>query len=163
MNAKLGKIRKDLIAVILLAGIFVTLAIFPVDALVIQGDKDSTALKVNSNESVSLSFIHSVELSRWIEIYKIDDDRLVLTESLTKSCGWGLPSTEENFSFKEIDGETWMSFEMQRPVDSLVISTNPINDYILTVNNDVIELENFGKFVEIKVERISLLKYLLRR
>ncbi len=129
--------------------------------MTIRGEEGSTILKVNEGEKINLSFIHSVELFRWTEIYQVEDEELILIESLTKSCGWGLPSVGKNFSFKEVGGETWMAFEMRRPLKSLLISTAPINDYTLTLNRRVIKLGKFGKLVEIRVKKLNLLKFLL--
>lgn len=145
--------------------VFLFLAIFPTNnVLIIEGDKGSNIIKVNGNETIELSFIHSVELSRWIQIYKIVNNKLFLVRSLTKSCGWGLPSVGEDFSFEEIDGETWMVFQPRRYIEyPYMIGTDAINDFTLTTDDKTIKLERYGSVVAIKVEKIGSLEYFLRR
>lgn len=118
-------------------------------------------IPVRDKITFEISFIHSVELSRWVEIYEVNGTMLHLKKSLTKSAGWGLPSTPSsgNFTFEEVNGEEWMAYYLDRNLDSLTISTYSINDYIMQIGDTRVALENFGKLVTIKVKSIPRYEY----
>ncbi len=113
--------------------------------LIIEGKNGVDALLLKNGEIVELSFVHSVELSRWVEVYEIHPNRLILIEAKTKSFGWGLPYNG-NFSFE--DG--WMVFRMHRTFRELRISTSDINDYTLIVGGKILKLDSFGDLVTIR-------------
>jgi hypothetical protein len=144
--------------ILILASIFILIALIPVKVLEISGNNGYELVRVENGERIEISFIHSVELCRWIEIYSVDGNKLHLKKTLTKSAGWGLPSTE-NFSFEEYGGEEWLGYTVERIIPSLTISTHPMNDYILHVNQKTFSLEKFGKMVNIKIKSIPLLEY----
>ncbi|MCX8125903.1 MAG: DUF1850 domain-containing protein, partial [Dehalococcoidia bacterium] len=102
---------------------------------------------------IECSFMHSVEKSRVVELYRMDKRGLVLYEARTKSSGWGLPSSEPGYSMKRIGGETWFVFDVVRPVTELVIATDPVNDYTLRVGDRTLKLEDFGRQVTIEGKR----------
>jgi len=58
---------------------------------------------VRDGITFKIHFIHSVELTRWVEIFEIKG-RMLHLKTLTNSAGWALPSTATlgNFSFKEV-------------------------------------------------------------
>lgn len=155
--------RRNLV-IIASSAVFLFFAIFPTsNVLIVEGNRGSDVIKVNENETIELSFIHSAELSPWIQIYKIVDNKLFLVKSLTKSSGWGLPSVGEDFSLEEIAGETWMAFHMWREIECpYLIGTDPINDFTLTIDDKTIKLEQYGRVVAIRVKKIGWLEYFFR-
>ena len=133
----------------------------PLQVLEISGMSGRRLIPVEDKTTFEISFIHSVELSRWVEIYEVNGTMLHLKKTLTKSAGWGLPSTASpgNFSFEEINGERWMAYYLDRNFESLTISTYSINDYILQIGDTRVALEKFGKFVTVKVKSIPHYEY----
>ncbi len=115
--------------------------------LIIDGKNKTEEFLLKNGEIIELSFVHSVELSRWIEIYEVHPNCLVLIEAKTKSFGWGLPFSG-NFSFE--DG--WMVFKMDRKFRELRISTSNLNDYTLKIEGKVIKLDRFGDLITLKPE-----------
>ncbi len=126
--------------------------IMPVKTLIISGNK-TAVFSVDDDFEFKISFIHSVELCRWIEIYRVEGNEIHLIETLTKSAGWGLPSTG-NFSFKVVNGEGWMSYKMDRRFKSITISTSKFNNYELIFDNKTLKLDVFGKLVTIEVKSL---------
>jgi|YNPNPStandDraft_1061719.scaffolds.fasta_scaffold61262_2 hypothetical protein len=120
--------------------------------LAVSGEKQSVLIELADWDMVECSFVHSVERSRVVELYRVNSHGLVLFESRTKSFGWGLPCNEPDYSMKEIDGETWFVFEMSRPMPKLVIATDPVNDYVLRIGDKIFKLEDFGGTVEVEVK-----------
>lgn len=157
-------VRRRNLVIIAASAVFLFVAIFPTNnVLIIEGNKGSNMIKISENETIELSFIHSVELSPWIQIYKIVNNKLFLAKSLTKSCGWGLPSVGEDFSLEEIAGETWMAFHVWREIECpYLIGTDPINDFTLMIDDKAIKLEQYGRVVAIKIKKIGFLEYFFR-
>lgn len=151
---------------ILTALIVSTIAIYSLSSMQVleisgvSGDRKEL-IPVRDKTTFEISFIHSVELSRWVEIYEVNGTTLHLKKTLTKSAGWGLPSTASpgNFSFEEINGEGWMAYYLDRDFNSLTISTYSINDYILQIGDTRVVLENFGNLVTVKVKTIPRYEY----
>ncbi|GEM_PF-4373769 len=120
--------------------------------LAVSGEKQSALIELADWDVIECSFIHSVERSRVVELYRVNRYGLVLCESRTKSFGWGLPCNEAGYSMKKIDGETWFVFEMSRPMPKVVIATDPVNDYVLRIGDKIFKLEDFGGIVEVEVK-----------
>jgi hypothetical protein len=150
-----------LIILLLISGIF-AYVLFEEQFLVIEGENGSCALPVKENDVVSVSFIHSVELSRTIDFYKIKRGYFLLFKTLTKTAGWGLPSTEKNFSTTIYDGEEWFEFGIERKIESFIISTHPINQYIIKVESKEIKYGKLVKTITLKIEKGNIF-YLINR
>lgn len=73
----------------------------------IKNDDFSCYFKENT---LKLSWIHSVELSRWIETYQITDEGFHLVGSQFKTYGAGTPDAGKLISTKE----GWISYEVDR-------------------------------------------------
>ena len=145
----------------LAAVVILMYSLTPLQVLEISGESGRDLIPVEDKTTFEISFIHSVELSRWVEIYEVNGTMLHLIKTLTKSAGWGLPSTASpgNFSFEEINGEGWMAYHLDRNFESLTISTSSINDYILQIGDTRVALEKFGKLVTVKVKSIPRYEY----
>lgn len=129
----------------------------PVQVIEISGNR-TVLIPVSDHRKFEISFIHSVELCRWIEIYEVREGKIHLIKTLTRSAGWGLPSTG-NFSFEVINGEEWMVYYLDREFDDIPISTDPVNDYTLTVGDTVLKLASLGKRIDIKIVAIPSIQY----
>jgi|Deesub1362B_J571_1020462.scaffolds.fasta_scaffold00165_18 hypothetical protein len=130
--------------------------------LVISGEDKKCVVPISENEVFSVSFIHSVELSREIDFYRVDNGSIKLFKTLVKSAGWGLPSTE-NFSVTIYKGEGWFEYRIERDIGILKISTTQFNRYLVETQNFKISLGQFGKNVEIKTKSINLILALFER
>ena len=147
---------RSMAVVLLVALSALTLTTFNVKILVVENGFIER-IPVRDGDEVTLSFIHSAELSPWVEIYEVKGDSLVLKRALTQSTGWGLPSVEGNFSFVEFNGQKWMAFEIKRKFRILRISALPSNNYTLSVDGKVIKLGNEAR---VRIEDVSLANYL---
>lgn len=123
----------------------------PVSGLAVTGERQSVIIELGDSGVIECSFVHSVEKSRVVEIYRVDRQGLVLCEARMKSFGWGLPGTEPGYSLRQVEGETWFVFDMSRSIAGLVIATDPVNDYTLRVGDRTLRLEDFGRKVEVGV------------
>ncbi len=147
--------------VILVALATLTYSLSPLEVLEVSGEAKKELIPVRDGTTFEISFIHSVELSRWVEIYEVRGTMLHLKKTLTKSAGWGLPSTASpgNFSFEEINGEGWMAYYLDRNFESLTISTYSINDYILQIGDTRVALDDFGRLVTVEVKKVPRYEY----
>jgi hypothetical protein len=148
-----------LLALILLSAIYLFYSFSYTETyLEISGENKTCYIPVMEKEVVSVSFIHSVELSKEIDFYRIENNSLVLFKTLTKSAGWGLPSTEKNFSTVEYKGEKWFQFGILRNISVLRISVNPFNHYTVETGKYMINLDDLGKTVTLKVVVLNPVK-----
>lgn len=74
-----------------------------------ETNKEYIRLKVQVGDQLELAWIHSVELTPWIEVLEIvEDEQLMLIETRFQSYGAGVPyETEGNFLVR--DGYTIMT------------------------------------------------------
>ncbi|WP_290598223.1 MULTISPECIES: DUF1850 domain-containing protein [unclassified Archaeoglobus] len=128
--------------------------------LQVSGERGSCIIP---SSDFSVSFVHSVELSKEIDFYRVCETSLFLYKTLVKSAGWGLPSTEKNFSIVRYKGDEWFEYRIKRHVDVLRISTSPVNRFTLESDNLNISLEKFGDFVEIRVVKKNPLMAMFHR
>lgn len=86
-------------------------------------DKEYVRQDVHVGDQLEVSWIHSVELTPWIEVLEVSDDQtLILTETRFQSFGAGVPHDSEG-EVQVIDGFTVMtglerSFEQYRWIHS---------------------------------------------
>ncbi|WP_202318828.1 DUF1850 domain-containing protein [Archaeoglobus neptunius] len=123
--------------------------------LMISGNKGECFVSVAEGDTFTVSFIHSVELSKEIDFFKIVSGSIKLEKTLVKSSGWGLPSTEKNFSIASYKGEEWFEYKIERDIGTLKISTSPVNDYRLEIGALNISLGGFGRDIEVKIVRLN--------
>ncbi len=149
--------RRTLLIIMLL--LFFALMVYQTPYLVISGNKKECAIQISKGDVISVSFIHSVELFREIDFYRVEDNSLKLFKTLVKSAGWGLPSTEKNFSSEK----GWLEYRIERDVGVLRISLDPFNRYTLKIGELNLSLDGFGKYVELRVEKMSPILAAFRR
>jgi hypothetical protein len=147
----------------LLLAAVVAVSVTPVTVLAIRGENRCVLIEITEGEVLECYFVHSVELSPVIEIYRVEANRLILVESRMKTFGWGLPSNEPGFSVKDIEGKGWFAFSMARLIGDLVIAADPVNDYTFTAAGQQFKLIDFGRRVKISVERQNLLGVMIGR
>jgi len=143
--------KNKIVLLILIALIILSALLIPSKTvLMISGKKNA----LFCCDRFNITYIHSVELFRCVDIYEIKDGRLILTGSVTESFGWGLPSSE-NVSIEE---EGFL-FKMNRSFESIEVVTDEINDYTLEFDGKSIKLTPFGRRVLIKPEKVNLISY----
>ncbi len=145
--------RKGYALLVLL--LFFTIAVYQTayqtPHLIISGSEKECAVPVSEGDVIAVSFIHSVELFREVDLYRVENNSLKLFKTLVKSAGWGLPSTEKNFSSEK----GWLEYRIERDVGVLRISLDPFNRYTLKVGEMNLSLDEFGKYVELRVEKMN--------
>jgi len=88
-------------------------------------------------EQFTLSWIHSVEKTRWEETYRVEGDRLALIEARIQGMGAGMePSADARFA----DG-WWIWRPNMPPLPELVLSRSPYaRDYAVCFASRCAEL-----------------------
>ncbi|AGK61909.1 hypothetical protein Asulf_01943 [Archaeoglobus sulfaticallidus PM70-1] len=119
----------------------------------ITGENKECFFPIKDNETLSISFIHSVELTREIDFYRVEGNSFILFKTLTKTAGWGLPSTEKNFSITTYKGEEWFEYRIIRYLKAIEILGYPLNKYSLETENYSINLTEFGNRLRIDIVR----------
>lgn len=119
----------------------------------VEGERGGLSIAVPANDVIQLTFIHSVELTPVIEIYRVQDDGLVLVETRSRSFGWGLPSSEPGYRQVTVDNQIWFAFTLERRIGVLRIITDPANDYTLHAAGAMVKLADFGRSVMITAGR----------
>lgn len=102
-----------------------------------ETNKEYIRLKVQVGDQLELAWIHSVELTPWIEVLEIvEDEHLMLIETRFQSYGAGVPyETEGNFLVR--DGYTIMT-----DIDQLFTSYRWVHSH-----NAQFTLTKNGKYV----------------
>lgn len=107
----------------------------------------------------TLGWIHSVEKEPWYEVYSVQEDELILTETYFKTFGAGTPS--EGTYRETTDG--YIHFDMNLPTEeiNMMVSSNvqvtiQTDSYSIPLYEIVPDYTN----VSISVQRVSLWHYL---
>ncbi|TAA71684.1 DUF1850 domain-containing protein [Planococcus salinarum] len=112
-----------------------------------------------TEDEFTLKWIHSVEKEEWLEMYERDGDRLLLTETVFKTFGAGVPSDGEIISAE--DGFVHMRINRHLPEMNLTVSENA-QTTIMTENKTIplYELTDDYEFVSISIQRIPIWQYI---
>jgi len=156
-----GVTKKVIVLIFVALIVSLIISFFQETYLQVSGERDSCLIP--SPDYFSVSFIHSVELSKEIDFYRICDTSILLYKTLVKSAGWGLPSTEKNFSIVRYKGDEWFEYKIERHIDVIRIATSPFNKFTLESGNLNISLEKFGDIVEIRVVKKNPLMVVFHR
>nr|WP_240033976.1 DUF1850 domain-containing protein [Planococcus salinus] len=108
--------------------------------------------------SFTLKWIHSVEKEEWREQYERDGDKLLLTETIFKTYGAGVPSDGEIIPSE--DGYVHMRINRQVQEMNLTVSENA-QTAIETDDKEILlyELTPDYEFVTISVRHVHLWEY----
>lgn len=112
-----------------------------------------------AEDEFTLKWIHSVEKEEWLEMYERDGNRLLLTETVFKTFGAGVPSDGEIISSD--DGFVHMRINQHLSEMNLTVSENA-QTTILTEDKTIplYELTEDYEFVAISIQRIHLWQYI---
>jgi hypothetical protein len=109
--------------------------------------------------SFALEWIHSVEKGEWIEFYERDGDDLLLTKTVFKTFGAGVPSDGE--IIPSDDGFIHMRINQRLPEMNLTVSENAATT-IQTEEKKILlyELAEDYEMVSISVQFVHLWEYI---
>lgn len=113
------------------------------------------------DERFEIHWIHSIEKEEWFEVYEVDGDTLVLTESHFKTFGAGVPSRSDEPAEITEDGFVKYTINDEYPDIYLNVSDN-VETKIVQEDEEILLYELYEPYtaVEIRVAYISLLQKL---
>lgn len=115
-----------------------------------------------SDESFEIHWIHSIEKEEWFEVYEVEEEDFILTESHFKTFGAGVPSDSDEPA--EITKDGFVKYTLNdRYTDIYLNVSDKVETKIVQNNEEILLYELYEPYtaVEIKVENITLLKQLL--
>lgn len=112
-------------------------------------------------ETFEIHWIHSIEKEEWFEVYDIENESFILTESHFKTFGAGVPSDSDKPVEMTADGFVKYTINDEYRNIYLNVSDN-VETKIVQQDKEILLYELYEPYtaVEIKVEYISLLKEL---
>lgn len=123
-----------------------------------------TICKVNNetfiikNKNFQIEWIHSVEKEKWIEKYKRENNKLVLTNTILKAFGAGTP-----YNAKVINNNNEsIELEINRKLDNInLIISKEIKTTIIIDKKEISLYKIFEPYteMEIYVEKLNLINY----
>lgn len=112
-----------------------------------------------TEDEFTLKWIHSVEKEEWLEMYEMDGEGLLLTETIFKTYGAGVPSDGEIISSE--DGFVHMRINHKLIDMNLTVSENA-QTTIETESKTIplYELTGDYEFVAVSIQRIPIWQYI---
>lgn len=143
MNSKVKWIVSGSIVTVLLLFL-----IWPKSVLVIEAEDHQTVyLEI---ESFELHWIHSIEHEEWYEVYEIQDEELVLTETYFKTFGAGVPSDSE--APPEITDDGFVKFTVNDVYPELYMNVSEnVKTTIVQNDREYLLYEMFDSNTSVKV------------
>lgn len=124
---------------------------------VIQLEVNDQTYYINDNK-FEIRWIHSVEKEEWVEVYEINHDELVLTETYFKTFGAGVPAQGEIISSS--DGYVHMKVNTKFSELNIAVSQN-VKTTLLTKDREVslYELTEDYNNVSVSVAHLRIWQY----
>lgn len=115
-----------------------------------------------SDDSFEIHWIHSIEKEEWFEVYEVEEEDFILTESHFRTFGAGVPSDSDEPAEITKDGFVKYTINDRYPDIYLNVS-DKVETKIVQNNEEILLYELYEPYtaVEIKVENITLLKQIL--
>lgn len=115
-----------------------------------------------SPETFEIHWIHSIEKEEWFEVYEIEDDGFILTESHFKTFGAGVPSDSDQPVEVTDDGFVKYTLDDFYPEIYLNVSDN-VETKLVQEDEEVLLYQLYEPYtaVEISVEKISLIQRII--
>lgn len=115
--------------------------LWPVPCVVLENLNNGKVVFVaamNSEDEITMGWTHSVELLPWEEIFRVENNKLIMDRTRFKTFGAGVPSVTLGKSKME-DG--WVVFyDLEQEMPDLTYSISKRGKNILTYKNKVIPL-----------------------
>lgn len=90
-------------------------------------------LDIKPGAIITHSWLHSIELSRWTDIYRFDKDQLMLTSTEFEEYGAGMPLDEGDLTFQ--DGKILIE-NIDRPFEAIRWIHSHRVDYRIGIDGD---------------------------
>ena len=113
-------------------------------------------------ESFEIHWIHSIEKEEWFEVYDIEDEGFILTESHFKTFGAGVPSASDEPAEMTKDG--FVKYTINTPYSDIYMNVSDnVETKIVQDDEEILLYELYEPYtaVEITIENIPLLKQIL--
>ena len=113
-------------------------------------------------EIFEIHWIHSIEKEEWFEVYDIEDERFILTESHFKTFGAGVPSDSDEPAEMTEDG--FVKYTINDPYQDIYMNvSDKVETKIVQNDEEILLYELYEPYtaVEITIENIPLLKQIL--
>ena len=113
-------------------------------------------------DTFEIHWIHSIEKEEWFEVYDIENDGFILTESHFKTFGAGVPSDSDEPAEMTEDGFVKYTVNDPYPDIYLNVSDN-VETKIVQSQEEILLYELYEPYtaVEITVKNIPLIKQIL--
>ena len=111
-----------------------------------DGGDELLRVPVEENTTVALEYMHSVEKTRVLDAYAVQDGELVMTRMEFQSYGWGLPArvnvTQENGSFV---------FDPEGSYEELYVKPGRIAGHELHVGTETFDLVALSDAASVRI------------
>lgn len=148
--------------IIVLIFILIVSLLIPIQTLVAEDYDKGEFLNVwRVKDGFTIAYTHSVELTEVLEIYGIEEDKIVLEETYFHSYGAGLPATTP-YDF-EITPDGFRIFNIDETMETLVYRTGAVraNHKLFIEDNeyDFLDFSEGQTAVHFQIEKMSFLEY----
>lgn len=147
--------------------IIILLVLFlPIKVLLATDYKTNIYMKAwkVKEDTFSIIYTHSVQLTEVIETYDIHGEKIILKESYFKSYGAGLPATTP-YSF-EITDRGFRIYNINETMDNLIYRTGAeIANHRIIIGNEEYKFLDFSKprsGIKFRIKRIPLGVYIVK-
>lgn len=135
------------------------------DFLLVSGDgRTVKVFTIYPGKVFQLSYIHSVEKTEIVEIYKISNDHKIILDSIIfESLGAGLPFELPEVKF-ERRGDKFNYSGINREIEAIRVIPVKINEYELEIDKKriyLLDMVESGKVINIEIKKISLIYFLI--
>ena len=139
-------------------GILILLSLFFIRFSVISFEfKEGTYY--TRSQQFDLIWIHSVEREEWIEMYRVQGNRLILEKTQFKTFGAGVPSDAKEVALEN----GYVVMKIEQPYDALNLTISENVSSTIKIDEKEFKLYEYGKTydtVQITSEKINLWQYL---
>lgn len=152
---------------ILIVAIFLIMVFLPIDSIKLIGENKEGLIEINTNNQMTITYIHSIYHVLQKEIYSIENDVLVLTEMYFEdyqAANYYDPYLIKNMKHNE-DG-SFVLEKVNKKFSQLKFALGHKTKYYIIINDNIIDLNETFKnttFLEIKAEKTSFINYIVWR
>lgn len=147
--------------------LLILISFLPIKILLAQDYKTEEYIKswkVKEDEVFTVWYTHSVQLTPVTETYKVEDKKIILTDSFFYSLGAGLPSTTP-YKFRLKD-EGFEIYDINQELEYLVYRTGAERaNHKLILRDREYDFLDFAKpraGIKLKIGEISIISYVIR-
>ncbi|MCT4563610.1 MAG: DUF1850 domain-containing protein [Maledivibacter sp.] len=160
------KLLKNIVLLILfIATILIFINIHVLVLEDVQNNKTIFIVKVNPNDEFTMTWMHSVELQPWEEIFRIDDDyHVILDRTRFKSFGAGVPDyagdkSEVKDGYVIFSGINKKMNDLQYGISDFAKHTFNFSDKELRLYEHIED----GNAIKIYTKPLNMLEYFIKK